>query len=87
MFTAQCIQKQAGQELRSSAIYRHYKDWCAENGFKYENATNFKKKMVAAGFVYVVRRPWNEKAEKTIMVDNVTWANGEGPETDFVSED
>lgn len=87
MFTAQCIQKQAGQELRSSAIYRHYKDWCAENGFKYENATNFKKKMVAAGFVYVVRRPWNEQGTPTPMVNDVKWATGEGPEEELAPED
>ena len=33
MFTAQCIRHEAGQELRSSAIYNRYKGWCAENGF------------------------------------------------------
>ena len=87
MFTAQCIQRQAGQELRSSAIYRHYKDWCAENGFKYENATNFKKKMVAAGFVYVVRRPWNEQGTPTPMVNDVKWATGEGTEEELAPED
>ena len=74
MFTNQCLQKQAGAELRSSAVYSRYKDWCAENGFKYENAVSFKKKMSAAGFVYMLRRPWNENSEKTVMVNDVTWA-------------
>ena len=87
MFTAQCIQKQAGQELRSSAIYRHYKDWCAENGFKYENAANFRKKMETAGFVYMRRRPWNEQGNPTPMVNDVKWATGEGPEEELVPED
>ena len=35
MFTKQCLERKAGQELRSSAIYTRYKDWCSENGFKY----------------------------------------------------
>ena len=87
MFTNQCIQKQAGQELRSSAIYNRYKDWCTENGFKYENAANFKKKMAAAGFVYMVRRPWNEQGTPTPMVNDVTWAIGEEPKPEFVPED
>ncbi len=87
MFTNQCIQRKAGQELRSSAIYNRYKDWCAENGFKYENAANFKKKMAAAGFVYMVRRPWNEQGTPTPMVNDVTWAAGEEPEPEFVPED
>ncbi|MFR7820226.1 phage/plasmid primase, P4 family [Candidatus Pseudoruminococcus sp.] len=87
MFTNQCIQKQAGQELRSSAIYNRYKDWCAENGFKYENAANFKKKMAAAGFVYMVRRPWNEQGTPTPMVNDVTWAAGEEHKPEFVPEE
>jgi putative DNA primase/helicase len=86
MFTKQCLKKEAGQELRSSAIYTRYKDWCSDNGFKYENAANFKKKMSAAGFVYMLRRPWNESAEKTVMVNDVTWASGEEPGDEFVPE-
>ena len=75
MFTNQCLRKEAGQEMRSFAIYEHYKRWCSENGFKFENAANFKKKMTAAGFVYMQRRPWNEKnAGATMMVNDVTLA-------------
>ena len=88
MFTAKCIQKQAGQELRSSSIYNRYKSWCAENGFKYENAANFKKKMEQAGFVYNRRRPWNEKdCQMTTMVNDVTWVVGEGPEPEFAPQE
>ena len=88
MFTAQCIKHEAGQELRSASIYRHYKTWCAENGFKYENASNFRKKMETAGFVYQRRKLWNEKSSgPTTMVNDVNWIAGEGPETDFVPED
>ena len=87
MFTNQCLQKQVGAELRSSAVYNRYKDWCAENGYKYENAANFKKKMTTAGFVYMKRRPWNETGEKSVMVNDVTWVSGEEPEGDLVSMD
>lgn len=44
MFTSQCVKKEIGQELRAQAVYSRYKDWCAENGFKYENAANFRKR-------------------------------------------
>ena len=78
------FRKQAGQELRSSAIYEVYKRWCGENGFKFENAANFKKKMAAAGFVYMQRRPWNEKnAGATMMVNDVMLA----PPDEFSAEE
>ena len=78
MFTSHCLRNEAGEELRASAIYTRYKDWCAENGFKYENAANFRKKMEAAGFVYLRRRPWKEKdSNPTAMVNDVMWAPGE----------
>ena len=78
MFTNHWLRKQAGQELRSSAIYTRYKEWCGENGFKYENAANFKKKMASAGFVYMLRRPWNEKnTGATVMVNDVAWVTPE----------
>ncbi|MBQ9264486.1 MAG: hypothetical protein IJ189_09845 [Clostridia bacterium] len=81
MFTNQCLKREAGQELRAQAVYSRYKDWCAENGFKYENAANFRKKMETAGFAYQRRRPWNEKegSEKTTMVNDVTWEVNEEP--------
>ena len=90
MFTNQCLRKEPGQEMRSFAIYDHYKRWCSENGFKFENVANFKKKMTAAGFVYMQRRPWNEKnAGATMMVNDVTLALPEefsetGAQTDLV---
>ena len=86
MFTVQCLKKQKGAELRSSAVYKRYQDWCCENGFKYENAANFKKKMETAGFVYVKRRPWNEQGSATPMVNDVTWVTGEEHEEQLVSE-
>ena len=81
MFTSQCLKREKGQELRANAVYKRYTDWCRENGFKYENAANYRKKMEAAKFMYTRRRPWNENgSEKTTMVDDVTWRSGEDPQ-------
>ncbi|MBP3805411.1 MAG: nucleoside triphosphatase [Oribacterium sp.] len=88
MFTAQCIKKEVGQELRAQAVYTRYKEWCADNGYKYENASNFRKKMETAGFVYQRRRPWNEKdAGQTTMVNDVAWVVGEDPDEGLVPLD
>ena len=88
MFTSQWIKRDNEKDLRAAAIYRKYTDWCKENGFKYENASNFRKKMETAGFVYMRRRPWNEKGtEKTTMVNCVTWAADEDPEFEPVEEE
>ncbi len=85
MFTSQCVKKETGQELRAQAVYSRYKDWCAENGFKYENAANFRKKMEQAGFVYQRRRPWLEKdACVSTMANDICWVVGEEPEDDLV---
>ena len=92
MFCGQCLKKASGKELRAQAIYRRYQDWCSENGFKAENASNFRKKMEQY-FVYQKRRPWNETANTTPMVNNVTWADGEelqeglAPEFDVISDE
>ncbi|CAK7037218.1 MAG: hypothetical protein BACD_00161 [Bacteroides rodentium] len=83
MFINQCLKQEKGGELRAQAIYKRYKDWCTDNGFKYENATNLRKKMEANHFVYARRRPWKEKSgSPTTMVDNVTWMPGEGDDED-----
>ena len=89
MYTVQCLRREAGKELRASAVYTRYKEWCAENGFKYENASNFRKKMEAAGFTYMRRRPWegDSKAEKTTLVNDVTWQSGEEMEDGLVPID
>ena len=80
MFTTQCIRREKGKELRAKAVYSRYMDWCRDNGFKYENASNFQKKMETAKIVYIRRRPWNENgAEKTTMINDVTWNADEGP--------
>lgn len=86
MFVKQCLKKAKGQELRAQAIYERYKDWCKENGFKYENRTNFNKKM-EQHFVYQRRRPWLEKnISQTSMVNDVAWMPGEELEASLVPE-
>lgn len=85
MFTSQCVKKEIGQELRAAQVYSRYKTWCAENGFKYENAANFRKKMEQSGYVYQRRRPKDEKgAGATPMINDISWVLGEEPEADLV---
>ncbi len=86
MFVTQCLKKEIGQELRAQAVYRRYQDWCGENGFKAENASNFRKKM-EQNFVYQKRRPRNEKTGSTQMINDVTWSDGEGLQEGLVPEE
>ena len=76
--------------LKPSAIYNRYKDWCTENGYKYEGAQNFYKRLSLA-YLIIKRRPWKQETtgnmNPTNLVDNVTWETGEEPETSFVPED
>ena len=76
MFATQCLKRESGQELRAQAVYKRYQDLCGENGFKPENASNFRKKM-EQHFIYQKHRPWNENDTPTQMVNNVAWADGE----------
>lgn len=88
MFTNHCLKREKGEELRAQAVYTRYKDWCSDNGFKYENAANFRKKMEAAGFVYQRRRPWSEKeTNPSVMVNDVMWEKDEEAEEEFVPVD
>ena len=85
MFSTQCLKREQGKELRSQAVYKRYQDWCAENGFKYENASNFNRKLGQI-YVYERRRPWHEASDKTTMLNNVTWATGEELQEGLVPE-
>ncbi|MBQ8076146.1 MAG: hypothetical protein IJ237_09205, partial [Oscillospiraceae bacterium] len=87
MFTTHCVKKEKGQELRAQAVYSRYKDWCSENGYRYENASNFRKKMETAGFVYQRRRLWNEEGgNPAVMVNDITWMPDEEAEDGLVPE-
>ena len=85
MFSTHCLRKERGKELRSAAIYKRYQDWCAENGFRYENAANFNRKLGQL-YVYVRRKPWSGTGEKTTMVNDVTWVSGEEVEEGLIPE-
>jgi len=88
-FIDQCLKKTPGEELKTTAIYTRYKDWCLENGYKYEGSQGFYKRL---GLVYNIskRRPWKANTTGsngvTLLVDDVTWAVGEEPEV-IVPED
>ena len=89
-FMAQCLKAEKGSELKACAIYNRYKEWCSENGYKYEGAQNFYKRLC---LVYVItkRRPWKQETtgnmNPTNLADDVTWETGEEPEASLVPED
>ena len=88
MFTTQRLKRETGKELRSAELYGGYRKWCNENGFKYENAANFRRKMETAGFVYMRRKPWNEQGRPlTTMVNNAAWLNEEDAEFSLIPDD
>ncbi len=86
-FMDQCLRKEKGAELKTAAVYARYKDWCVENGYKYEGSQNFYNRISLSYFIEK-RRPW--KVETTgnmnanFFIDNVTWVTGEEPGMDLV---
>ena len=86
-FMAQCLKKEKGSEIKASAIYSHYKEWCCDNGCKYESSQNFYKRL-SLDYSIVKRRPW--KAETTgnmnplALVNDIAWVTGEEPGSDLV---
>lgn len=89
-FMAQCLKPEKGSELKTSAIYNRYKEWCTENGYKYEGAQNFYKRLSLV-YLIIKRRPWKQETtgnmNPTNLVDNVTWETGEEPESSLVPEE
>lgn len=79
-FMNQCLKKEKGSELKTSAIYSRYKDWCTENGYKYEGAQNFYKRLTLE-YMIIKRRPWKQETtgnmNPTNLVDNIAWAEDE----------
>ena len=86
-FFAQCLKKEKGGELKPSAIYTRYREWCGENGYKYEGSGNFYKRLNER-FQIVRRRPWSQATTGTMnattLVDDVAWVTGEGPGDELV---
>lgn len=38
-FMRQCLKKEKGSEIKAANVYSRYKDWCRDNGYKYEGKT------------------------------------------------
>lgn len=89
-FIDQCLTRKPGAELKTTAVYTRYKEWCYENGYKFEGSQGFYKRL---GLAYTIskRRPWHKNSAPTmnpaLMVDDVAWALGEEPEPEIVPEE
>ena len=87
---AQCLRHEKGSELKSTAVYNRYKDWCSENGYKYEGSQNFYKRL-GLEYLIIKRRPWKQETtgnmNATFLIDNIAWVNGEEPEASLVPDD
>ncbi len=86
-FMKQCLRKEKGSEIKAANVYSHYKDWCRDNGYKYEGSQHFYSRL-GMEYTIVKRRPW--KADTTgntnaaILVNDIAWVVGEEPEADLV---
>ena len=86
-FMAQCLKKEKGSEIKACNVYNRYKDWCSENGYKYESSQNFYKR-VSLEYQIVKRRPWKQETTGNTnaanLVNDVAWVTGEEPGQDLV---
>ena len=84
---ASMVAGKLGAEIKAANVYSRYKDWCRDNGYKYEGSQNFYSRL-GMEYTIVKRRPW--KADTTgntnaaILVNDVAWVVGEEPEADLV---
>ena len=56
-----------GFEVRTSAVYNVYKNWCVENGYHPENAKNFNRAL-GTKFDIVKRRPSDGSGSTTTLL-------------------
>lgn len=86
-FMAQCLKKEKGSEIKACNVYNRYKDWCSENGYKYESSQNFYKR-VSLEYQIVKRRPWKQETTGNTnaanLVNDIAWVTGEEPGQDLV---
>jgi len=89
-FMEQCLKKEKGKELKPNAVYTRYKDWCSDNGYKYEGSQNFYKRL-SLQYNIVKRRPWDKATTGNMnpvnLIDDIAWAEGEEPEFSLVPEE
>lgn len=76
LFASQALRAEKGAELRTSAVYRAYKDWCSENGYKYDSMRVFGKSLMKKHTIER-RRPWaaGDGGDKTTFINDVAWAS------------
>ena len=80
-FFSACIADAPGKELRTSAMYNRYKDWCMENGYRAESMKNFKP-AIEKCYTIVKKRPADGSGSATPMVLNVEFL----PDEDIAPE-
>ena len=78
LYASQALKSEKGKELRTSAVYRGYKEWCSENGYRYDSMKIFGKSLIKK-YTIERRRPWDSKdgGDKSTFINDVTWANDE----------
>jgi putative DNA primase/helicase len=86
-FMAQCLKKEKGSEIKAANVYNRYKDWCSENGYKYEGSVHFYKRL-SMEYIILKRRPWKAEttgnSNPTNLVNDIAWVTGEEPDIDLV---
>ena len=89
-FMQQCLKKEKGSEIKAANVYSRYKEWCCDNGFKYESSQNFYKRL-SLEYRIVKRRPWKQTTTGNMnplaLVNDVAWVVGEEPGMDLVPVD
>lgn len=89
-FMQQCLKKEKGSEIKASNVYSRYKEWCCDNGFKYESSQNFYKRL-SLEYRIVKRRPWKQTTTGNMnplaLVNDAAWVVGEEPGMDLVPVD
>ena len=84
-FTA-CIADAPGKELRTTAMYTRYQEWCKENGYRPESMKNFKP-AIDRKYTIVKKRPADGSGSATPMVLDVEFLPDEDVAPELVPVD
>jgi putative DNA primase/helicase len=70
LFVEDCLDPVPNDELRTSAVYRRYEEWCKDNGCFAENSKNFRHSLEGAvGAANITRRrPRTGGSETTLLL-------------------
>lgn len=66
LFAEDSLVKGSRYEVRTAEVFSTYKQWCIDNGYKVESATNFNAALSA--LVTIERKRPNTGGEKTTMI-------------------